>query len=286
MPNDGTSSTGGTPAAGGGAAGGGAAAPLWTDGLADDLKGYVELKGFKDAGSVVSSYREFEKLHGVPKERLMKLPENLDDDTAMGEVYSRIGRPEKPEGYTLKVPEGVKPEFSQWAQQEFHKLGLTKKQGEKLVESWNARALADHDAATTAAKDAAQQQVQKLKEEWGAAYDQNSELVEKYLAKIGVDEKTLNALDHALGIDVVTKLFFNSMQKFGIGASQLGEHTFHGDDKGGGTGNGFGILSPAAANARLEELQTDKEWIARYAAGGKAEAAEFDRLTRWSMGMK
>lgn len=284
MPNETPNpGTGGNEGAGG--AGGGAATPSWTDGLAEDLKGYVELKGFKDAASVVSSYREFEKLHGVPKDRLMKLPENFDDDAAMSEVYARLGRPEKADGYALKVPEGVKPEFSQWAQQEFHKLGLTKRQGEKLVESWNARALADHEAATQAAKDGAVQQVAKLKEEWGAAYEQNSEMVEKYLAKIGVDDKTLDALDHALGIDVVTKLFFNSMQKFGIGASQLGEHEFKGGGEGGG--NNFGnVLSPAAANARLEELQGDKEWIKRYAEGGKAEAAEFDRLNRWALGLK
>ena len=50
----------------------------WTSGLTDEMRGYVQNKGFKAPQDVVESYRNFEKLHGVPQDRILKLPENLD----------------------------------------------------------------------------------------------------------------------------------------------------------------------------------------------------------------
>src|SRR5690606_18358521 len=66
----------------------------WTSGFSDDLKGFVQNKGFKDPASVLDSYRNLEKLMGTPKERLLRLPENMDDANAMGEIYTRLGRPQ------------------------------------------------------------------------------------------------------------------------------------------------------------------------------------------------
>jgi hypothetical protein len=40
------------------------------------------------------------------------------------------------------------------------------------------------------------------------------------------------------------------------------------------------------AKARLDELKTDKEWLARWATGDKRTANEFDALTRHAMGQQ
>lgn len=301
MANDAGNQTGGQSGAGGAGASGGnsgaaggagagngggqATGDSWINGLTPEDKGYVELKGFKDPASVVNSYRNLEKLHGVPKERLLKLPEKMDDDAAMAEVFNRLGRPEKPEGYELKEFEAQNKDLAAWVRSQFHGLGLTKAQGEKFAKAWLAKTAesltAEHTAAETAAKEAAQQQQAKLKETWGAAFDQNSKVVADFKKAIGMDPETAAAFDQALGADVSAKFLHAIVEKFGI---KLGEDTYRGDE--GGGGNSFGILSPDAARARLEELKSDQTWIQQWYKGDQAKRAEFDRLTRWANGVQ
>ena len=75
----------------------------WTTGLNDDLRSYVQNKGFKDTAAVVESYRNFKKLHGVPQDRILKLPENLD--TPEGRAISeRLGAPKDAKDYSINLP--------------------------------------------------------------------------------------------------------------------------------------------------------------------------------------
>jgi hypothetical protein len=105
----------------------------WTNGLPDDLKGYVTTKGFKDTASVVDSYKNLEKLIGV-KEKLLQVPDDLSDSKSMENVWKRLGRPEKPEDYGIK---GKDEAFSKWSAEQFHKLGLNANQAKELVKNYD-----------------------------------------------------------------------------------------------------------------------------------------------------
>lgn len=275
----GASGTGGAASGGNGGQGN---APSWLDGLSPDIKGFVELKGFKDPGAIAESYRNLEKLHGVPKERLLKLPEKMDDEAGMAEVFNRLGRPEKPEGYELKPLEQQNKDLAAWLRKEAHGLGLTKTQAEKFAAAWVKQAsealAAETKASETAAAESLQQQQAKLKEEWGAAFDQNSKQVADMKRALGMDEETSKLFDQALGVDVAAKFLHSIITKFGV---QLGEDSFRGE---GGGSNGFGILSPAAAAAKLDQLKGDQEWIQKWMNGSAEHREEFDRLTRWANG--
>src|SRR3989304_4855337 len=87
-----------------------ATAPVWTDGLPQETLGFVEKKGWKGNADVITSYQNLEKLHGVPAERIIKLPEKLEG-AEMGVIYNRLGRPEKTESHKIPVPEGAGADF-------------------------------------------------------------------------------------------------------------------------------------------------------------------------------
>jgi len=84
--------------AGGGQPGAGGAGGEWYAGIADEgLRGYVQTKGFKDPGALAESYRNLEKLQGVPQERLLKLPpgESVDIElqwTNQGNTHGPLDR--------------------------------------------------------------------------------------------------------------------------------------------------------------------------------------------------
>lgn len=231
----------------------------WTTGFNDDLKGYVTNKGFQNPAAVVESYRNFEKLQGVPRDRILKLPEDMSDAAAMGEVYNRLGRPEKPEGYGLAPKEkGGDPKFSEWAGKTFHELGLTGAQGKALAEKLGQ--FAENVGREKSDAQIAQNQAQEgeLKKKWGAAFEQNINIAKRAVRDFQLDGETVDKLEDAMGFSKVME-FFNKV------GSSLGEGSFHSGD-GAPAGNGNGVMTPEAAKAKIAAAQQDPEFVKRYLA--------------------
>lgn len=270
-----TSSGEGTGTAGGGTAGAGTGNPWFSGFKADDVRGYIEQKGFKDPESLASAYWNLEKTRGVPQERLLTLPAD-DKPESWGPVYNKLGRPEKPEGYDVKGADGTPADFLAWQRQTFHELGLSKKQGDALSAKWNELVTASAAGDQTAAKEALGQQITKLKQEWGAAAKQNIEVVDAMVEKLGLDEATQKKMEGVLGFDGFAKLLYGMTQKFGI---KLGESEFHGSD--GGTSADFGAMTPASAKARRDELLSDPTYYKAWSAGDIAKKSEIDRLFKF-----
>lgn len=241
----------------------------WFSSFNDDLKGYVQTKGFKGPDAVVDAYRNLEKLHGVPQERLLKLPEKLDDES-LAPIFQKLGKPEKPDGYSIKPEQGADENFVKFAQGMFHEAGLTKSQGEKLAAKWgeyvggqNKAFLEQHNAKVA-------QENEALKKEWGQAYEQNVEVGRNAVQAFGIDKETLDKLESTMGFAGLMK-FANSLGK------KLGEDNFIGPNSKTG---GFGVMSPQQAQHRIKQLGQDMEWTKRYVNGGLAEREEMERLQK------
>src|SRR5688572_23977637 len=84
----------------------------WADGLDADTKGWVTGKGFDklDATAalpeLIKGYRGAEKTLGVPADQILRLPGKDAKPEDWRGVYTKLGLPEKPEGYEIKAPEG------------------------------------------------------------------------------------------------------------------------------------------------------------------------------------
>lgn len=247
--------------------------PDWTNGLSQDLRGYVENKGFKDPSSLADSYRNLEKLLSAPKERLLRLPDK-EDAPEWGDVYNRMGRPGSADEYDIKPPQGeTNDTFAKWARDNFHELGLSKKQAQGLANRWNdyvnngQKSSQESMVAQVAAEEAG------LKKEWGMAFDQNVGLAKRAAATFGVTSEVLDKMESSMGFGGVMR-FMHSL------GAKLGEDTFVGGGNQGG--GGFGVMSPAAALNRLAELRKDHGFIKRYAAGDIAAKDEMNKLHRFA----
>lgn len=264
---------GGTPPPAGGTGATGTPAPAatgpWFSGVKDEgLRGYLETKNFKDVDSMADSYRNLEKLRGVPEDRLITLPGD-DKPESWDGIFAKLGRPEKSDAYELSTPEGAPKEFAPAMAEQFHKAGLSKKQGQQLAgwfkEVSEASAVAEKDNAETARHE----QQTNLKKEWGAAFDQNLEKAGALVEAMGLDEDTAGKLRGALGVDGFSKLMLGFITKFGI---NLGEPQFH-------TGTGTSpVHTPAGAKAKRESLLADKEFFKRWSEGGANERKQIDAL--------
>ena len=236
-------------------------APAWTEGFAEDARGYVENKGWSGPDKMLESYRNLEKAMGAPAESVLTLPKNAEDKEAWGAVYSKLGRPEDAAGYELmgpEVPEGgldLTPDLANWA----HEEGLSKTQAQGIFAKYNGRmaqALQERENQLLEKNSADKAALEK---EWGSAWDENIAAGTRFRQKFGIDDATMNKLEDALGFSGVLKL----SAEIGRG---LGEHQGmpEGDDS--GAGSQFG-MTPAAAKAKIAELGLDKDFMEQYRNG-------------------
>jgi hypothetical protein len=237
----------------------------WTAGLSEDHLNFAVTKGFdKDPNAVIQSYKHLEGLVGQ-KERVVLLPDEKDPASAEA-FYSKIGRPEKPEGYGLQVDEKGDPKFAEFASKMFHEAGLSKKQAEKVVGKWSEYTQSFAAEQQRQAQEQAQVSASKLKTEWGNAYEQNLNIAREAAKKFGLTPDTVTALEKSTDFSTVMKF----MHQVGM---KVGEPDFVG-----GGPTGFGAMSPGQAQARKAQLLQDPEWASKFMNGGRDQIEEMNKL--------
>jgi hypothetical protein len=227
----------------------------WTDSFDTDTKDFVTQRGFQDPKAVIESYRNLEKLRGVPQDRLLKLPE-APDAPEWNDVYSKLGKPASPEGYGLKPKDPNASGFTDWAKTAFHKLNLTTAQGQELVNQFNEYNSAQDAESRAKHETAVQDQTMKLKKEWGSAFQQNIGRAKEAYRQLGIPDAAIDSLEKSIGFDGVIKLFHDL-------GTKVGEASFISGDVGSSYGEGS-ILTPDQANARIRALKQDGDFVQRY----------------------
>ncbi len=244
----------------------------WTSGLSDDSKAYVQTKGFKDPSAVLESYRNLEKLVGV-KEKLLQVPDDLSDAKSMDAVWNRLGRPEKPDGYGFKAPEGGNEKFVNWASENFHKLGLNTNQAKQLFEAYDSFAASEMKAADDAQLAANEKFKSELQTKWGAAFEQNVSIAKQAASEFGIDAETMTKMEQVVGPAKIIELMYSIGTKIGEG------------DYISGSSGSKKALTPAQASMRKSELMSDTEWVKRYLNGGAQENNELQSLLKLENGV-
>lgn len=253
-------------------------APDWTAGLSDEHKGVVQNKQWNGVGAVLESYVNLEKLTGAPADQIIRLPgKDAKPEDWRKNVWGRLGLPTDAKGYAIEIPKtGGDPALVEWARTTMHEIGVPKGMGEAL-----AKKFMEHVAGATekyGQERSTKNEAGKLAlgKEWGAAHDQNIGIAKKAAGALGVTAEQIDQLEQVMGYDGVMKFFHSA-------GSKIGEDSFiSGDGKGGSKVTTVGALTPAAARDRLNQLKTDKAWVAKYASGDAEAKAEMERLQKWA----
>jgi len=226
----------------------------WIEGVSDpDIRAYAETKGFHNTtvDNVVKSYQNLEKIMGADKAgRTVVLPGLDADEQTLGDFYTKLGRPEKADGYELPVPEGDDGKMADWAKGVFYEAGLSDKQAKMVAEKWNEYVGGAVATASEQSQAASQEAESTLKKEWGAAFDQKVAGIARAAKQLGMSDDQLTGLRNSMG-PVAAMKFVDNL------ASKLGEAPMD-NDYINPTG---GMLTPAAAKVELSKLSLDKEFM-------------------------
>ncbi len=276
------------PAAGAAPAGGAAPAaptgvpapPAWLPGADAATIALVATKGWSDPAAVIQSYTHLEKFVGADKGTLLQLPSEGADQKTLDAFYSKLGRPENVEKYGVKAADisGMPEDAAKGLLDVAFKEGLTTKQL-VAIKDWNNATGTSLQAKLEAdAKIEFGQQEAKLKQEWGAAYDQNAQQAKEAAAKLGWTKQQIDAMQISLGYDGVMKLAHSMGVKTGEGQFIQGA--------GGRQGGAEGVMTPQQAQTTLNKLVDDKQFMAAWqdkAHPGHADAvAKKAQLSAWA----
>jgi hypothetical protein len=259
----GAGSGAGAGAGGSSSSGGGTPSPWALDSVQGEDRTFLEGKYPGGLGELTKAYRNLEKHLGVPREKLMRLP---DDGDAAGwaEFYGRTGRPEKPEGYGV---EGADAELLTRA----HAAGLSTAQVKALATYLGERQAAEATRAEEARAQQGQLDEQALRTEWGAKFDENIIAGKRGAQALGLDAAALDRLEAGMG----TRGMLEHLARIGRG---LGEQGFVGSENGAGGGaSGFG-MTPQAAQLKFTELSNDHAFMDRVRRGDSAALTEWNRI--------
>lgn len=285
---DGGTGSGADPGTGGGAAGNGGGGNPWYTGQVDqETVGHWQNRNWdvsdpsKVAVAATKAWRDLENatqaLHGVPADRLLRLPQP-GDEAATKEFHQKLGAPPDKTGYDfsgVKHANGnaVDPSLTASLADKFYSLGVSKDAAVEITKQ--IVALNDSAATSRDTEQAAGRQLegQKLRTNWGQNYDNNLFVARGAAAKLGLTPAELDGLDGLVGHSRVMEMFRQ------IGA-QLGEAPFTGSGPG-GTG---GPMTAEQAIARISDLKKDAEWVKKYTSGDLAARRELEGLMRMKLG--
>lgn len=238
--------------------------------LPEKIRGEAAFKDIKSLDALADSYYNAQKLLGVPKDQILRLPTS-DKPEDWAPVYDKLGRPTKPEEYkfTLKDGQKIEPEFQKSLTAKAHELGVSNKALDGLT-SWFLETAGAASAAEQAKQNSEVSAAsQALKTEWGQAYDAK---INDGIAVVDFLDKNYPGLKANLD---ASKLGNNpSLAKFFADyATMLRE-----DGKLTGRASGSsGLQSPAEAQQSIAALQQDKTFMATYmnrSAPGHKEAVQ------------
>lgn len=221
----------------------------WRSTIPEEIRGHKSLEHIQDVGALAKSYVNAQSMIGADK---LAIPGKHATDDDWAEVYTRLGRPDSPEGYELnnEVPEGVElsNDMLEWFKGTAHEIGLSGRQAQQLLDKYNAQ-LGAMTQVDDGQYEQMQQQVQnELRQEYGAAFDDRMAVANAVVLEHG--NADLNEVEMADGRMLGDHPEFIKMM-VNIGEfirTRIGEDSLEGVKT-------SGALTPADAQARLSELR-------------------------------
>lgn len=234
--------------------------PAWaadpTAGVDEEARNYVSLKKYATPGDVVKALIHSEKFIGAPSSELIRIGKEGLPPEELRSLQTRLGLPEKPDGYGITAAEGEDPAFATTMSGVFHKHGLTEAQGKGVAEDFNAYADAQraavkqaHDAKLASAEEA-------LKGEWAGQYEPRKQMVQQMAPQLGFTPEIMAGIQARVGPAGLLK-FLWGFQKF------LGEERFTLSTAPARNGG----MDPGQGKARIAELKADHKFVEALTTG-------------------
>lgn len=257
---------------------GGDGTKTWLDGLSEGNRKLAETKGWKapeDLDKAFTSYTELEKLQGSS----LQMPAADAPKEKLDEFYKKLGRPDSPDKYEFKRPEGLPAELpynddlAKAAKPWMHDAGLNPKQAQSVHDGFVKFAAEQQQAAIAVQAKAVEETHDALVKDWGPqeseGFKTKHTLMSRAATKLGLADAlkkgglilpdgAITDPQIAKALAAVGEAMFKEDTIVENGGASGGENPFKRDAKG-------SIPSPSAISALIKSDPERAKRLAREA---------------------
>jgi hypothetical protein len=224
----------------------------WRETLPADLRDNPSLRSINDIPSLAKSYVHAQSLVGADK---VVIPKDNASQEEWSNFFSKVGRPGNANDYKLGRPENFPEQYfdadmNNHMMQVFHESGLSSKQAKLLHSKYMEYVNTRINQNTQQAQQQSEQAIAALKQQYGPDFNVRVAAAQRAIQRFGSQE-LISYLDKSgLGNNPeLIKLFSN------VGMSLT-------ESRADGSGDSsFGGVSPTQAQAELDQLRADKDFI-------------------------
>jgi hypothetical protein len=170
---------------------GGDATGNWKTSISEEFRNDPSIEKFTEIDALAKSYINATKMIGQDK---VVIPTNNSTEDQWNEVYSKLGRPESADKYSLdakseivEMDEGAIKSFAEQS----HKLGLNNKQAQGILEYYKNNMEGTAQQSRIDTETAQTQAEQQLRQEWGRDFEGKVKQAGA-LAKANIDPEVLD----------------------------------------------------------------------------------------------
>lgn len=239
--------------------------PWWNSVTEEPVRQFMEAKQYANPAIAATALYNANKLINQSADAVV-IPGKDADQAAWDGFFTKLGRPEKPDGYNFKFDENVKVHepTMQIGKEIFHMLGASPEKAQAAAVKWNEFVAKQTEAQVEAARVKNDEEIKALETAWGPDLAANKAAAQRVLqtlakdSQFGITDGDIAAVEANIGAAAVVKLLA------AIGR-RSGEGTFTGGNSGGGGDpNNPATMSKEQAAARIAQLQGDKEFMDKY----------------------
>lgn len=243
----------------------------WLPGdVSPEILGHAQNAGWKSPADAVKSHQELQRLFGADRHgRTVVVPKDDAPAEEWSAFYNRLGRPESPEAYGIKAPEGVDGSFAQSVSAKLHELGISQRAGAELAKWYGEFGAQQAQAAQEAEQAALEAEHSQLRKDWGNEHDLRRDLAKRAAMKLGLDEAAVDAMEKVAGYSKTLKAL-----------AAVGDMLREAKAEGFGEAPGSFAMTPEGARAKRQQLMADQEWVKRATVPNSREWAELQQLDR------
>ena len=233
------------------------ATPWWGVIPEGPARQHIEAKQYANPAELALANYNLTRLQtGDPN--VVSLPGKDATPEQWNDFYTKIGRPETPDGYELKFGDGVKTDDNmvKFGKELFHELGVPASKAQAAADKWNAFVAEQEGQMIAAAQQQNTAELDALSSKWGADLEKNKAAGQRAVQALGLSNETIQRIEDSIGSAPVVELL-----------AMIGRKS----DEGGFTSGGsqFDPNSPATMNreqatVRIAELQGDAEFQKKY----------------------
>lgn len=243
----------------------------WYEGIQEEpIREYMKEKNYANPYEAARAAWNANKLNKITPDIQAVLDGKATPEQEAA-FYKTLGRPDTPDAYDFKVPQGVETDegLMKFGKELFHSMGLSPAKAQAAFDKWQEFATKTNATATEAIRVQNETELADLTKRWGAELDANRAAGNRAVQALGLSPELIKRVEDNMGSAAIVELL-----------AAIGKKSGEGKMVGTGTNvdpNDPNTMTKEQAAAKIKELQSDASFNKKYT--DKTDPGHRDALT-------